>query len=144
MPSITSSNATLMMTISIIFPTPEQIQNFATDDVTDVDEVESAQTMRGVDGKLSGGFVYADIKQSIILMADSPSIDIFDQWYNAQVANRTTYTADAILLLDVGKKWTFTKGFLKGYKPIPQAKKLLQPQRFNIEWETVVSAPSSV
>jgi hypothetical protein len=144
MTSITSANATLMITIGIIFPTPTQIQNFAADDVTDVDELESAQVQRGVDGNLSGGFVYPDIKQSIMLMADSPSIDIFDQWYNAQVANRTTYTANAIIVLDVGKKWTFTKGFLTGYKPLPQAKKLLQAQRFNINWESVVSAPSSV
>lgn len=144
MTSITSANATLMLSIGVIFPTPTQIQDFAVDDVTDVDELVSAQTMRGVDGILTGGFVFPDIKQSIMLMADSPSIAIFDQWYNAQVANTTTYTANAILVFDVGKKWTFTKGFLTGYKPIPAAKKLLQPQRFNIEWESVVSAPSSV
>ena len=31
--------------------------------------------------------------------------------------------------------------FLVGYKPLPQAKKLLQPQRFRIRWNLVAAAP---
>jgi hypothetical protein len=143
MPSITSANATFMMTVGTIFPTPQQIQNFGSDDVTDTDEMEISQVLMGVDGNLSGGFVFVGVKQSIMLMADSPSIDLFDQWYLGQLANLTTYNSNATLQFDVGTKWTLTKGFLTGYKPIPQAKKLLQPQRFGITWQSVSPSPSN-
>ena len=36
-----------------------------------------------------------------------------------------------------GKTYTMTKGFLTNYKPIPDIKKLLQPQRFRITWQSV-------
>jgi hypothetical protein len=141
--SITSANAVLMMSIRNLFDTPQQIQGFAADDIFGTDPITASETMRGVDGKLSGGFVYNEINQNYSLMADSPSVDIFDQWYLAQQAQRDTYVADmTILLTSLGTKWALTNGFLKTYPPIPDAKKVLQPRRFTITWETVSPAAS--
>jgi hypothetical protein len=95
----------------------------------------------GVDGKLSGGFVHVEIPQSITLQADSNSFFLFDQWWLQQQLNKTTYTATGtIILRSVGVKWNLIKGFLTSYAPMPDAKKLLQPRKFQITWETISPA----
>jgi len=141
MKSITSANSVIMLSITGLFPVPQQLQGFAADDVFDNDPLPSAETIMGVDGRLSGGFVFVEVKQNYALQADSASIDIFDQWWAAQQQIRDVYTANGVVLLTtVGKKWTMTKGFLTNYKPIPDIKKLLQPQRFTITWERISPA----
>ena len=83
MASITSANAIIMLTIPDLFPAPQQLQGFAADDVYGVNDLKSAEVLMGVDGKLSGGFVFVPIEWSISFQADSPSLDIFDQWWTA-------------------------------------------------------------
>ncbi|MES2167964.1 MAG: hypothetical protein V4458_13185 [Pseudomonadota bacterium] len=135
---LTAADAIIYFTIPLLFPTPQQIQQFATDDVFSTDPLKSAEVQRGVDGKLSGGFVYSDIRQNYALIGDSDSIEFFSTWHETSQANRVTYTANAVITLPSrGKKWTMTKGFLTGFQPIPDAKKILQPVRFTIEWESM-------
>lgn len=141
--SITSANATIFMTIPLLYPVPQQIQQFSADNVFSTDPLKSAETMRGVDGVLTGGYVYGDINQNFELMADSPSIQFFNRWNFQQQADREAYTANAVILLtSLGQKWTGTKGYLKGFPIIPDAKKVLQPVRFSIEWESLTPAAS--
>ena len=141
--SITSANASIVLWVPGIFPIPQQIQGFAADDVFRTDPLKSADVMRGVDGKLTGGYVYSDIKQGYSLMGDSASISFFDQWNLAQQAQRETFQANGIITLpSVGKKWTMIKGFLTGFPIIPDAKKVLQPVTFSIEWESMTPAAS--
>jgi hypothetical protein len=139
--SITSANAVYQLAIANLFPTPVQLQGFGTDDAFDTDSLESAETMMGVDGKLSGGFVYVPTKQTITLQADSASNSIFDTWWSAAQGQQDVFVANGLILLPaLGKKWTFTKGFLTGYSPVPPAKKILQPRKFGITWERVSPA----
>lgn len=141
MASITGATAVIMLTIPALFPVPFQLQGFAADDVYDTDDLQSAETLMGVDGKLSGGFVYVPVVQRYALQADSPSITYFDEWWSAQQALREVLSVNGLVSLpSLGRKWTMTKGFLTGYKPVPDGKKLLQPQRFGITWESVFPA----
>ena len=39
--------------------------------------------------------------------------------------------------------WQMTNGFLVGYKPLPQAKRLVQPQRFRIRWNLSQPQPTA-
>ena len=134
--SITSANAVLTLSISSLFPNPVQLQQFAVDDIYSVDAMESAETMMGVDGYLTGGFVYVPVKQGITLMADSPSNDIFDTWWEGQQQIQDLYFATQTLLLpSLGKKWTLSRGILTSYPPIPDGKKLLQPRKYSITWQ---------
>lgn len=140
--SITSANAILMATLPGVFNAPVQIQRFAVDDVYGTEPLHPTETMRGVDGKLSGGMIYSDIKQNFSLMADSPSAFFFDQWYQQQQALVDTFNADMVILLQsLGSQWNMTKGFLVDYVPIPDAKKLLQPLKFAIQWESISKSP---
>lgn len=139
--SITAANAVYMLGITGLFPAPVQLQGFATDEVWGTDPLKSAEVLMGVDGRLSGGFVYVPIEQSITLQADSLSTGLFDQWWNAMQVNQTPFPAQGrIRLRSVGSSWVLTKGFLTTYQPIPDAKKLLQPRKFGITWQQVVPA----
>lgn len=142
MGDITGATAVLTLAIVGLFNTPQQIQGFAADDIYDLDEIESIETLMGVDGILSGGFVWKPQMQTIMLQADSPSNDMFDVWYNQQKAARATYIANGVLSLPaIGLKFVQTNGFLTRYK-LPGAKKLVQPRRYGITWNDVIAQPA--
>lgn len=140
--SITSANAVLTLAVDSVFNTPQRLQGFAADDIYDTDTIDPAETVMGVDGVLSAGFVYVPVKQNFALQADSPSISLFDQWYAAQQAAVDIFRASGVIRLPaVGKSYTMNGGVLTGYKSMPDGKKILQPQRFSITWASIVPAP---
>lgn len=142
MTDITSADAVLMLSIAGLFSTPQQIQGFSAEDVYDMESVQNVQLLMGVDGLLSGGFVWVPQNQTIVLQANSPSNDIFDTWNNNQKAAQRTYQATGILTLpSLGLKFVQTKGFLQTYK-LPGAKKVLQPRTYTLTWEDVTPAPA--
>ena len=141
MATLTSANAILLIGIGSIFPTPQQIQGFAADDVTDVQPLDSAEAVMGVDGILSAGFVFVPIKQGISLQADSLSNFLFDQWYNSQQQLKDLFFATGILILPgLQTKWYFTQGALTGYKPIGDVKRIVQPRKYEITWQSMSPA----
>lgn len=142
MTSITSANAVLMLAIPPLFPVPQQLQGFAADDIYDIPQIRSVEVMMGVDGLLSGGFVYVEIRQEISLQADSASNLVFDTWWTQMQAAQDVYVANGIIQLpSIATKFQMVRGFLTGYKPSPGAKKVLQPRRYEITWESVAPAP---
>lgn len=123
---------------------PVQIQGFATDEAFDIPAIKSAEVMMGVDGILSAGFVFVPIPQQISLQADSASNDIFDAWWTQQQSTRATYQASGLIKMpQILTKYTLVQGTLTLYKPIPHAKRLLQPRNFEITWGGFAPAPSS-
>lgn len=142
MATITSANAIFTLAIAGLYSTPQQLQGFAADDVSDTDPLQAAETLMGVDGHLSGGFVFVAVEQSIVLQADSPSIDIFDNWWGSQQAIKDLYRANGVLILSgISRKWAMNNGILKTFPPVPNVKKILQPRKFMITWESIQVAP---
>lgn len=138
MATITAANAVLMLAVTGLFPVPQQIQGFAAEDIYDTEDLETAETLMGVDGKLSAGFIYAAVKQKITLQADSASNDFFEALYRAEAAAREKYRIQgSIALRSTNKLYTMTQGVMSGYKPLPDGKKVLQPRPFTITWERV-------
>lgn len=143
MPSITSANAILTLSVPPLFAIPQQLQGFGVDDIYDTDQIKSVETMMGVDGVLSGGFVYVEVKQTITLQADSASNSFFDTWWTQMQAAQDVYVASGLIKLpSIVTKFTMLTGFLTGYKPIPDGKKVLQPRKFEITWGKVAPAPA--
>lgn len=143
MASITSANAVYMLAIAGLYDTPQQLQGFSTEDIFGTDPLEAAETMIGVDGRLSGGFVFAPVNQAIHLMADSESNQVFDDWYQTEQTAREKLVASGVILLTgVGKVWTMKRGFLVTFPPMPDAKKVLQARRYGIRWESFSVAPA--
>ena len=142
MATITSANAIYTLSIAGLYPTPVQLQGFAADDIFSTDPIDSAEVLMGVDGILSGGFVFVPIKQSIAIQADSSSNTIFDNWWAAnQAATDVYFVANGVIILkSVGTKWALTNGFLTSYIPMPDAGKTLKPRKFGITWNTASPA----
>lgn len=142
MKSITSANSVLYLSISNLYPVPQQLQGFAADDIFDLGDIAPSEVLMGVDGKLSAGFVHVPIPQGIMLQADSDSNDLFDAWFAAQQAAGEVYFANGIVRLpSVQRSYVLKKGALTGYKPAPDAKKTLQPRKYSITWESFIGAP---
>lgn len=140
--SLTAANSVIMLVIPNLFDSPQLLQGYAADDVFDVDQVKMAETLMGVDGRLSGGFIYEAVQQTINLQADSASAQIFDAWYQASVAQADVYPANATITLPgLGQKWTCTRGFLTSGNPMPSVKKLVQPRKWLVMWQAVSPAP---
>ena len=141
MSSITSVNSVYMLAIVGLYDTPQRLQGFAVDDVFDTESIDSAEVMMGVDGALSAGFVFVPVKQSIMLMGNSPSIEMFEQWYSNQQTSGELFAAKATVNLpSLGRAYSMTNGYLTAYSPISDAKKVMQPRKFGITWERITSS----
>lgn len=140
--SLTAANSTILLNIPFLFPVPQQLYGFAADDIFDVDQVKRAETYMGVDGILSGGFVWEEVKQTFSLQADSPSCALFDQWQQAEIAISDVYPAFATVILPgLQTKFACSNGFLMSASPMPTMKTLAQPRKFSISWNNVSPAP---
>ncbi len=139
--TITAANSQFALAIAGLYPAPQNLQGYAADDAFSTADVSNAQTVRGIDGKMSAGFVFADLQQTITIMPDSPSLSVFNNWMVAQLAAREVLIASATIILpSIGFKYVLTKGVLTQGKPIPDVKKVLQAVGFQITWESIVGA----
>lgn len=142
MGNLTSADIVLTLSIATLFPSPVQLQGFGVDDVYDIASVKNIETMMGVDGVLSAGFVWKERVQTITLQADSASNAIFDQWNSAQERNQTVYPSQGLVRIpSLSTKFIQTKGFLTGYKPAPKAGRVLHARSYEITWERIAPAP---
>jgi hypothetical protein len=141
--SLTAANAVIMLTIPGVFNSPQQLQQFAADDVFATDAVASAEVAMGVDGFLTGGFVFNPIAQGFTLQADSPSNQVFDDWFGAQVAAKENLIANGLIVLPaVARKWTMIRGFLTSYAPMPDGGRVLKQRRFGVTWQSASPSPA--
>jgi hypothetical protein len=144
MADITSANSVLILTAVGVWNGPQQIQGYATDDVYSADPLDIAETMMGVDGGLSAGFVYNALPVAYNLMAGSPSIALFDALYTQSRQTRSIYWLNgSITLPSLGMKYALVNGVLKTYPAIPDGGKVLKPRKFSIVWESISPARSN-
>lgn len=140
--TLTAADALITLSIPDVFGAPFNLDGFATDDVYDMPEIDVAETAMGVDGRLSAGFVFRPVTQAYMLQADSLSVDNFEQLYSQQQQNHQVYVITGVTtLLAVGKQYAMSRGFLRNYSPAPAGKRILQPRRFGIEWQSVLPQP---
>ena len=132
---LTSANSEFMLSINDLYPVPQKLQGYSSDDAFTTDSVAITETQVGVDGFVGHGLVFNPVKQTIVLQANSPSLKVFEDWYNAMQAAREVYECSAVILLpSVRKKYTLTEGTLAETTLILGAKKILEPARFTISW----------
>jgi hypothetical protein len=142
MSTLTNANSVLMLAVGGIFPVPQQLQGYSVDDMFSSADVTSAEAVMGVDGKLSGGYTPYPTIIEITLQADSPSAFIFDTWGTAEDTAREIFIAQlTILLPGTGQKFACTKGIMTSKSKMPTGKKILQPRKWAITFESVSPAP---
>jgi len=139
---LTAANAVITLSQSTIFPAPQQLQGFAADDVTDMEQAKILDHVMGVDGVLSFGFVYVERMQNITLQGDSASNAFFDVIMRQQIAAQTAYLLTGIILLPaINLQFNCTNGGLETYNPMPAVRKLIQPRKYRVVWGQVIPAP---
>ena len=152
MGTITGANAIYTLAIAppafapqvspTLFAAPVQLQGFAADDAFATEPLASVETLMGVDGILSAGFVYVPVRQTITLQADSISNSLFDAWWNAMQTTKDVFLAQGVITLTtIQTKYALTNGSLTTYHPLADVRKLLQPRRYGITWQAVSPAP---
>jgi hypothetical protein len=142
MGTITSANASVILQVPDVFPIGQFLQGFAADDAFIHESFDMAETRMGVDGFLSGGFTPNIKKWAVTFQPDSPSIAVFDLWGASEEAATEKFIAGLeIAMPSIGKQFTFKVGFLKGFKKLPDAKKVLEPQTYSIDWQSIITLP---
>jgi hypothetical protein len=137
--SLTGANSVITITQPTLFPTPQYLQGFAADDVTDMDPATIVEHLMGVDGVLSFGFVWVARMQKITLQADSASNAVFDTINTQSEAVQDVYPLSATVILPgIGLQFTCINGALEIYKPMPQVQKLIKQREYRIVWNRVV------
>jgi hypothetical protein len=137
--TITSITAVLALVIPGVYNQPVVIQGFSTDDMFDMDSFPKVEAKMGLDGHLSQGYVKVARKMKIKLAADSPSGIVFDNWAQAMdTAQDALPCSGTIVIQSNGIQATLNNGALTMYSDIPAAKKTLEPQTYEITWESVV------
>lgn len=142
MSTLTTANSAASLVVRGLFPVPQHLQGYATDDSFATEDVQPMEVQMGVDGQLSAGFVPYPTAITFTLQADSPSTDMFDTVLEAQKAQKEGFIFDGTIIIQgTGAKYAMTKGFLTSATPMSTAKKMLQPRKFTITFQDVSKAP---
>lgn len=140
--TLTVANSQIYLAVNSLFPTPQQIQGYAADDVMATDPQDSVEAMMGVDGRFSAGWKFKEVMWNITLMANSPSISFFEQWRNTEKVLKEALIATGLILLPAQKKkYTLVSGYLKGYPPMIDFGAIAKPLKFGIVWGSVDPSP---
>ncbi|EOH1137919.1 phage tail fiber protein [Salmonella enterica] len=137
--TITSADSIFALTVTNLFPSAQTLEGYAADAMFALGDTEMAVSIRGADGKLSGGFVFGEYLQTITIMPDSPSRDLFETWQLTSLTSKAVFRCNATIILPaISRKFTLTNGILQRVKAIPDAQRVLQAMTFQINWESVV------
>ena len=136
--TITSANSVFTIVVPGLYPSGVQLSGYSAERAWETADLVVTESQIGVDGRKTSGWVPNMPEQTISLQADSPAKPIFKAIYNMMVAQRdAVYISATIQLPSTGESFSCVKGTLKNYKPLPDGGKVLQPQNFSIEWESI-------
>lgn len=137
--TITSADSIFALTVTNLFPSAQTLEGYAADAMFALGDTEMAVSVRGADGKLSAGFVFGEYLQTITIMPDSPSRELFETWQLTSLTSKAVFRCNATIILPaISRKFTLTNGVLQRVKAIPDAQRVLQAMTFQINWESVI------
>jgi hypothetical protein len=142
MGTITTANASVIISIPDVFPVDQILSGFAADDAFTQGAFDMTETRMGVDGILSAGYTPNEKPFTITFQPDSPSILVFDTWGAAMEAAKEALQASMVIAMpSIGKAFNFNVGWLKNFKKLPDAKKVAEPQTYSIAWQDIQPVP---
>lgn len=140
--TLTSANSRLYLSVATIYPTMNLIQGYTADDITDTDAVQPGQVIKGLDGRLSAGYIPFAIPQNLTLQGDSVSNDLFENVLEYEKSAAEKYVWTGLLIIPATtRQYAMTRGFLTSIPQTPALRNLVQPRRYTITWESIT--PSS-
>lgn len=84
--SITSANASIVLTIPGVYSSGVLLQNYAVNDILEPEPQTLTESRVGADGEVVGGYVFNLSKFRLMFQANSDSIAVFHAWKAAQDA----------------------------------------------------------
>lgn len=141
--TLTVANSSIVLSVETIFPAPVPLTGYAADDIFSIEQATHIETSMGLDNRLSAGWVPAERVVSISLQGDSDSNRLFEQWNSSQVLLRDALTATLIItIFGINRVYICNKGFLRNFSPMPDARRILQPRRYTMVFESVEGQPA--
>lgn len=123
--TLTSANSQLLIRCSGIFDTYVKIQGFQVDNAFSMGDQTIGETRAGIDGILSGGYVFNAVDFGVFLEANSPSKSFFSTCTATFKDQKETYPFDFIVEIpSIKKRYTFS-GFLASAPSGVSAQKML-------------------
>lgn len=136
--TITSANSAGTLTVPGFFPSPVTMEGYSTDASVSLDSFKPSEPRMGVDGHLAAGFIPTPKIVKINLEANSPTRQAISDLTTAQETERKLYPIGMVFSIpSIGRRFTYTKGYLTGTTPMPAGKKVLDPAEFEITFERV-------
>ncbi|XKM12661.1 hypothetical protein RCS94_06440 [Orbaceae bacterium ac157xtp] len=124
---ITAASVIMTLVADELYPTGRVIEGFAEDNLRSLEDLTLNESIMGVDGKLSHGYVEHPVVLTVSLMPDQDGYAVFENIAQAQKTLRAPIIL-SMTIVDVGlnRKYTLTHGALNNWKPMPDATRLLQ------------------
>ncbi len=134
---ITSANAKVILTVTNLYPSGVEIQNFATDGSWAVDDAVVAEARMGVDGHLAAGYTPTPRTVTLTLEANSPSLAVMRNIIESMQLNKCIYECSMqITIPSQAKEFRLAKGVLLQGHAIPDGKKVLDPTTWQFVFES--------
>ncbi len=141
---ITAADVVATMTVTNLYPSGFPMEGFTADNIFDAGNVELAETIMGVDGKLSAGAILTAVDQTWHIMPDSPCYTKIQEWASKSRTAITVFRCNATIVFPThGKKYTCTNGVLVNTTLMAGAGRTVNPITALIRWETVVPSEYS-
>lgn len=141
--TITSANSVVSIAQSTLFPSGVNLQGYSVDKAWSTDALEIAETQKGVDGRMTAGWVFNTVKMTFQFQADSPSIAVFQSiWAAMRAARDVYYLSGNIEIPATGETISLVKGVLRSVKTVADAARVLQAMEFVVEWSEIVATLS--
>jgi hypothetical protein len=122
---LTSANANFLVRCRGVYDNYVKQQGFQVDNAFGFGDRTVGETRAGVDGKLSGGYVFNEAQFTAFYEANSPSISMMDNCYADIQNNQETRVFDFIVEIpSVKKRYSFS-GFLVSVPGGISAQKML-------------------
>ena len=143
MSTLTTANSILLLSVAGLYPVPVPIQGYSVDDAFSTEEAENGELMIGIDGQLSAGYTPYITPVTITLQANSLSNSVMDAWIGAERKSREKYVASVTILIpSIGDLIDCETGYLQKFQAFAEGKKVLQPRKFTIGFESVTRGPA--
>lgn len=140
--SLTAANSVLALAVPNVFPAPQLISGWASDDAFSAEARKMIETVMGVDGKFHGGKIFESVKMGVTLLPDTDSVGFFYAWQQYMDLIRDVAPGSgSIILPSVGQKFVLDTIFFTSTTPFPGVKKILEPMKFQLEIGTVTGVP---
>jgi hypothetical protein len=134
---ITSANAELVLTVDNLYPNGIVLQQASVDSFAASDNVQTAETRMGVDGKMAAGVVPNIIPLTISLEANSPSAKLLANVRQAMISNKELYRCTlTIRIPSIGETHVFNRGVLQSGNVFPAIQRVLAPTQWVFHFES--------